>query len=976
MSQTLCLECDAPLQSERSQGLCPRCLLKLGLSTQLDSASIRDAGERRLIAPPLFPFEFGHYRVTRLLGRGGMGAVYEAEDLRNRRRVALKVLGRTLESTEARQRFLREGLLAASINHSHCVYVFGTEEIEDVPVITMELVPGGTLQDLVQKSGPLPVKDAVDRILEVLSGLESAHAVGVLHRDVKPSNCFVDSDGSVKVGDFGLSISTLAQPNLVLTTAGRMIGTPAFSAPEQLRGETVDARADFYSVGATLYYLVTGKPPFFGDNLVGVLAEVLDKPAPSPRHLRPEIPEGLDRVILRCLSKAADERHRDYAELRRALLPFASSAPVAAPLAKRILAHFVDRALLRMPFLVGGSLGMSETLQRWAWAPTVLSIAYFGFSEWRWGSTPGKRFFGLRVSSQSGGTPRLGQTLARAATFDLFKLLGLITSGLGFDSIGWVLTQFGLVYHPLLAISARARNGYATLLDFATGTRVVLDSRQPAPQERPVSELHSDIESSAQRCGPYHLLERIDQGASSELWVGFDARMMRKVWVRKLSHGEPEVADFLRNVSRSGRLRWLQGQRGELNWDAYEHAPGQPLMALLQKPNPWKAVCGWLKDLAEEIAAAEADGSLPQKLSLDRIWITSAGRAKLLDFPVQAGRDPSLAEINEPQAFLNQIAISALEGRCAKAAEAQVNAPRLPLPIGIKRALVRLTQNTTIPEFVHDLKGALQRAGNLLPWQRALLALGPTLPALWQLFFGLLAMASPQVESKPKPQWVALRDALRMHEALEEGREVTNQSPQPKLGSLETYIADRFRKTVQTENSEAKMTMTLSTDADSDKERLQQILDRNPHPTQEEVSRAKADLGDALNSWGDPVWLYEPDLDWPLVSQRARFRLSATLLIAVLAALIARSGLVMRSLGITVVLPDGSPANRWRAAWRATLHWAWWWPALWAFSIEPAWGPLLGGALTLGALGVMLTLALRGKRALCDRLAGTWIVQG
>jgi uncharacterized RDD family membrane protein YckC len=974
MSQTHCLEYDAPLQSELSEGLCPRCLLKLGLSTQLTSTPIQDAGERRLLAPPLCPFEFGHYRGTRLLGRGGMGAVYEAEDRRNRRRVALKVLGRTLESTEARQRFLREGLLAASINHPHCVYVFGTEEIEDVPVITMELVPGGTLQDLVQKSGPLPVKDAVDRILEVLSGLESAHAVGVLHRDVKPSNCFVDSDGSVKVGDFGLSISTLAQPNLLLTTAGRMIGTPAFSAPEQLRGETVDARGDFYSVGATLYYLLTGKPPFFGDNLVGVLAEVLDKPAPSPRQLRPEIPEGLDRVILRCLSKAADERCRDYAELRRALLPFASSAPIPAPLAKRILAHSVDRALLSVPFFVGGFLGMSETLQRWAWAPTVLTLAYFGFSEWRWGSTLGKRVFDLRVASQSGGTPRLGQTLARAAIFYLADLLRLITSGLGFDLIGWVLTLFGLVYHPLLAISARARNGYATLLDFATGTRVVLDSRQPAPQ-RPVSELHSDPESAAEQCGPYHLLERIDQGAASELWVGFDARMMRKVWVRKVSHGEPEVADFLRNVSRSGRLRWLQGQRGERNWDAYEHAPGQPLMALLQRPHPWRTVCGWLKDVAEEMAAAEADGSLPQKLGLDRIWITSAGRAKLLDFPAQANRDASSAELTEPQAFLNQIAISALEGRCAKTSEAQVNAPRLPLPIGIRRALVRLTQNTTIPEFVHDLKGALQRAGNLLPWQRALLVLGPTLPALFQLSVGLLAMASPQVESKPLQQWQALVAALRMHEDLEAGRKVMNHSPQPKLESLETYMADRFRKTVQKENSEDKMTMALFTDA-ADKGRLQQILDRNPYPTQEEVSRAKADLGDALNSWGDPVWLNKPVLDWPAWSKSARWMLSATLLIAVLAALMGRSGLVMRGLGITVVLPDGGPANRWRAAWRATLDWGWWWPALWAFSIEPAWGPLLGGALTLGALGIMLTLALRGQRSLCDRLAGTWIVQG
>jgi len=152
--------------------------------------------------------QFGNYRLIRRLGKGGMGAVFEADDLVSGRRVALKLLAHSLESPEARNRFFREGRLAASINHPNSVYVYGTEEIDGTPAISMEHVLGGTLHDRVRQRGPLPVTEAVDAILQIIDGLEAAAAVGVLHRDIKPSNCFVDADGTVKIGDFGLSIST------------------------------------------------------------------------------------------------------------------------------------------------------------------------------------------------------------------------------------------------------------------------------------------------------------------------------------------------------------------------------------------------------------------------------------------------------------------------------------------------------------------------------------------------------------------------------------------------------------------------------------------------------------------------------------------------------------------------------------------------------------------------------------------------
>ncbi len=205
-----CLECGTPVTPAHAGGLCPKCLLRLGLASQFGESSVANAGARKFVAPPQFPFDFGGYLVLRLLGRGGMGAVYEAEQHATGRRVALKVLGHTIDSPEMRKRFLREGRLAASVNHPNTVYIFGTEEIEGAPVIAMELVAGGTLRDRV-KRGPLPVREAVDATLQIIAGLDAAAGAGVLHRDVKPANCFVAPDGTVKVGDFGLSVSTLAR---------------------------------------------------------------------------------------------------------------------------------------------------------------------------------------------------------------------------------------------------------------------------------------------------------------------------------------------------------------------------------------------------------------------------------------------------------------------------------------------------------------------------------------------------------------------------------------------------------------------------------------------------------------------------------------------------------------------------------------------------------------------------------------------
>src|SRR6476661_5376431 len=153
---------------------------------------------------------FGPYLIVRPIGKGGMGQVYEAEEIDSGRRIALKLLSRGLGDDEERERFLSEGRLAASLSHPHCVYVFGTSEIQGFPVIAMELVPQGTLKDLVVPGTAMSAAAAVDAVLQVIAGLDAAASIGILHRDIKPSNCFVHRDGRVLVGDSGLSVATAA----------------------------------------------------------------------------------------------------------------------------------------------------------------------------------------------------------------------------------------------------------------------------------------------------------------------------------------------------------------------------------------------------------------------------------------------------------------------------------------------------------------------------------------------------------------------------------------------------------------------------------------------------------------------------------------------------------------------------------------------------------------------------------------------
>ncbi|HEX9150026.1 MAG TPA: protein kinase [Thermoanaerobaculia bacterium] len=269
-----------------------------------------------------------HYRVLRVLGEGGMGVVYEAEDIRLGRHVALKfVVHKKLDRQETVERFEREARAASVLNHPNICTVHDVGEDAGHHFIAMELLEGENLDALLTR-GPLPIRQVLDLGVQVAEGLAAAHARGVIHRDIKPANVFVTSAGFVKIMDFGLAkilpspaaeALTDSESDLTvtsgLTTPGVTMGTVSFMSPEQVRGEEVDARTDLFSFGALLYDMAVGEPPFRGATPAVKLSAILERNPAPPLEKNPGLPAKLQDIILKALEKNREERYQSAREM-------------------------------------------------------------------------------------------------------------------------------------------------------------------------------------------------------------------------------------------------------------------------------------------------------------------------------------------------------------------------------------------------------------------------------------------------------------------------------------------------------------------------------------------------------------------------------------------------------------------------------------------------------------------------------------
>ncbi len=270
--------------------------------------------------------QLGSYEILALAGAGGMGEVYVAKDTNLSRKVALKVLPPAMESPERLKRFEREAKTVAALNHPNIVHVYSVEESEGVHFITMELVQGKTLTELIPKSG-MSLKQFFEIAIPLADALSAAHERGIIHRDLKPDNLMVGDDGRLKVLDFGLAKlkqefaqSGLSElPTRSVTQEGRIVGTVAYMSPEQAEGKNLDHRSDIFSMGIILYLMATGRSPFRGDTATSVLSSIIKDTPPSVTEVNPVLPNLLGRIIRRCQVKDPERRFQTAKDLRNEL---------------------------------------------------------------------------------------------------------------------------------------------------------------------------------------------------------------------------------------------------------------------------------------------------------------------------------------------------------------------------------------------------------------------------------------------------------------------------------------------------------------------------------------------------------------------------------------------------------------------------------------------------------------------------------
>ncbi|WP_277063340.1 Stk1 family PASTA domain-containing Ser/Thr kinase [Schaalia cardiffensis] len=292
------------------------------------------------MAEPMAHRLAGRYEVRSLIGHGGMAEVHLGFDTRLSRIVAIKMLRSDLARDSIFQaRFRREAQSAASLNHPNIVSVYDTGEETvtgpdgrsiSVPYIVMEYVEGHTVKELLSDGTPVPINEAISIVSGILSALEYSHSQNLVHRDIKPGNIMLTGDGKVKVMDFGIA-RALTDSQATMTQTNAVVGTAQYLSPEQARGEQVDARSDLYSTGVVLFELLTGRPPFTGDSAVAVAYQHVQQLPPTPSSVTPDIPEALDRVVMKALAKDREQRYSSAGSMLVDLMRASRGGNVNAP---------------------------------------------------------------------------------------------------------------------------------------------------------------------------------------------------------------------------------------------------------------------------------------------------------------------------------------------------------------------------------------------------------------------------------------------------------------------------------------------------------------------------------------------------------------------------------------------------------------------------------------------------------------------
>lgn len=470
------------------------------LSLQMDAAAAAAPLPRPAEADdddPLIGQRLDHFRIVRLLGCGGMGAVYLAVDESLERYVALKVMSGAADGSDGSQRvdrLVHEARAQARVSHPHVVHIYYVGRDESAPFFAMELISGPTLAARLA-DGPLPVVELIDIALQITAALERASDFGIVHGDVKPGNILLAGPSLAKLSDFGLAQRTRGSD----PRTPRIVGTPDYLSPEAARGEPLTSASDMYSLGVTLFEAALGKLPYGaqGSSVLEKLESHKSSPVEFPEIWPAGVPEAFRDVLARLLAKRPEDRFASYADLRAALLAVRPVQQPAAAKAPRALAWLID--LMLVFGLRGIVFGTLENTLRSAEASGVVPVialahllialaaisapgAAATLQSW-WKTTPGKRLFQLRIVTMHGLAPSPGLLALRSVAQFLpvwLVVVGEVFRALHLEGVG---ALFGLFFLPVMLVDvglALFHPAGRSLHDLALGTRVALDARSHA----------------------------------------------------------------------------------------------------------------------------------------------------------------------------------------------------------------------------------------------------------------------------------------------------------------------------------------------------------------------------------------------------------------------------------------------------------------------------------------------------------------
>lgn len=960
--QVTCPRCKRSLSTAESEGppsFCMYCGQRLRGGRPEPRATLTashvpftDNPEEDAAEPP--PEEVGGYRLLQFLGAGGMGAVYEAESIESGQRVAVKLLSSRLASNPASiERFRQEGRLASQLAHPRCVFVLAADTDAGRPYIVMELMPGRTLKDIVDSNGPLPINSAIAYTLDAIDGLAEAHRLGMIHRDMKPSNCFLTADDRVKVGDFGLSKSLASSTDRRhLTQSGTFLGTVLFASPEQIRGEPLDYTSDIYSLCATLYFLLCGEAPYNHESATAALAKAVSEPPPPLAGKRPEVPAALERIVMRGLEREPDRRWQSLDDLREALAELLPSRQTPARPRAIIGAYIIDYLLIL--FLLDLPHEVLYSVFEWRSAEVfgldlrpvswALTVAYFATMEGMLGRTIGKSLLGLRVTrlGQS-GPPGLERAWIRAIAFQLIwfwtfhaptiagKLGGLV-------ALGTILSGFAMLLYQF----RRTPEGYRGLHDLISGCHVVqkpqpvrrlrLHSRASNPLESllPVNE----AEPLPETLGGFQVKGRLwAEPLGEQIWLAEDRALARRVLIWVMPDDGNPMTPIPSDVPRLTRLRRLG--RGNMNWAgrdlewvAFAAPVGAPLADTIRKPLSWADARQLLEQLADELHAAEADGSLPKRLGLGQIWVEPNGRLQLLEFPIPA--NSGAASAADPLELARATARLTLEGSPSESQTGKSARPgvRAPVPLHAAPVLERLFSRrgyTGIAELQADLRSTHTHAPEVTPGIRAAhLGIQSAL-----LSFGLIVMFTTALLAEVVMVGVIARGRMvATDQTLKDLRDPATHEELAKIQGVKPALnnpralarIEAFRDRLQNESDERRAQMLApqrvliaafdTASADATTTNRKQLLAAESDLLIWSAANEKSPAGKR-----DSPWLSRPitTVFWVVIL--------ALPLIWIVSAALFRGGPSMLLTGIAVVRTDGRRAFRRQCAGRAAIVW-------------------------------------------------------